>query len=58
MASSSLFLLSCSNGDEDYDATGSFEAMEVIVSSQATGRILELNVNEGSSCKRAGWSAG
>jgi HlyD family secretion protein len=47
MASSSLFLLSCSNGDEDYDATGSFEAMEVIVSSQATGRILELNVNEG-----------
>ena len=47
MALSSLFLLSCSNGDEDYDATGSFEAMEVIVSSQATGRILELNVNEG-----------
>jgi len=47
MALSSLFLLSCSNGDEDYDATGSFEATEVIVSSQATGRVLELNVNEG-----------
>src|SRR5690554_3428250 len=42
-----LLLISCSNGEGDYDATGSFEATEVIVSSQANGRILELNLNEG-----------
>ncbi|HCA98318.1 efflux RND transporter periplasmic adaptor subunit [Petrimonas sulfuriphila] len=45
---SALFLLfSCSNGKGDYDATGSFEATEIIVSSQANGRILELGLNEG-----------
>ena len=45
---SALFLLfSCSNGKGDYDATGSFEAAEIIVSSQANGRILELGLNEG-----------
>lgn len=45
---SALFLLfSCSNGKGDYDATGSFEATEIIVSSQANGRILALNLNEG-----------
>jgi HlyD family secretion protein len=43
----SLLLLSCSNDGNDYDATGSFEATEIIVSSQANGRILELNLNEG-----------
>ncbi|MBK5196075.1 MAG: HlyD family efflux transporter periplasmic adaptor subunit [Proteiniphilum sp.] len=45
--SASLLLLSCSKGNSDYDATGSFEATEIIVSSQANGRILALNVNEG-----------
>lgn len=40
-------LLSCINGEGDYDATGSFEATEIIVSSQANGRIIELNLNEG-----------
>lgn len=45
---SALFLLfSCSKGKGDYDATGSFEATEIIVSSQANGRILELGLNEG-----------
>lgn len=43
----SLLILSCSNGEEDYDATGSFEATEIIVASQANGRILELNISEG-----------
>lgn len=42
-----LLLLSCGNREGDYDATGSFEATEIIVSSQANGKILELNVNEG-----------
>lgn len=43
----SLLMLSCRNGESDFDATGSFEATEVIVSSQANGRILEFNLNEG-----------
>ncbi len=42
-----LLLFSCSKGSGEYDATGSFEATEIIVSSQASGCILELNVNEG-----------
>lgn len=45
--SASLLLLSCNKGNGDYDATGSFEATEVIVSSQANGRILELRLSEG-----------
>ena len=44
---SSLFLLSCNNKKSDYDSTGSFEATEIIVSSQANGKILSFNVNEG-----------
>jgi HlyD family secretion protein len=47
LLSLSFLLFSCSNGSEEYDATGSFEATEIIVSSQANGRILALNVNEG-----------
>lgn len=44
---SSFFLLSCNNKKSDYDATGSFEATEIIVSSQTNGKILSFNVNEG-----------
>ncbi len=43
----SALLFSCSTGNGNYDATGSFEATEIIVSSQANGRILALNLNEG-----------
>jgi len=43
----SFLLFSCNNGSEEYDATGSFEATEIIVSSQANGRILTLHVEEG-----------
>lgn len=42
-----LFLLSCNNTNDDYDATGSFEATEIIVSSQANGKILDFQVSEG-----------
>lgn len=42
-----LLMYSCGNGNDDYDATGSFEATEIIVSSQANGRILIFGVNEG-----------
>jgi HlyD family secretion protein len=32
---------------ESFDATGTFEATEIVVSSEANGKILELNVTEG-----------
>ena len=46
-----LFLLiqSCGNKKETYDASGSFEANEVVVSSELGGQLLQLNVNEGDS---------
>ena len=40
-------LLSCGNGGDTFDATGSFEADEVIVSGEATGRILSFDLTEG-----------
>lgn len=43
----SLGLLACSKGDADFDATGTFEATEILVSSEANGKIMELNVEEG-----------
>ena len=39
-------LLSCGKGVQ-YDATGSFEADEVIVSSELAGKIVTLYLNEG-----------
>jgi HlyD family secretion protein len=37
----------CTNGGNDYDASGTFEAEEVIVSSELSGKILSFNVKEG-----------
>ena len=41
-----LCLVSC-NKNANYDAQGSFEATEVIISSEATGRILNFDIEEG-----------
>lgn len=40
-------LTACSKGNGDYDASGSFEATEVIVSSEAVGKIQHLSIMEG-----------
>jgi len=40
-------LFSCSNGDLDFDATGTFESEEVIVSSEAMGKLIKFDVEEG-----------
>jgi HlyD family secretion protein len=37
----------CGNKQHNFDATGSFEATEVIVSSEAAGRILSFDITEG-----------
>ena len=42
-----LCLAACGNDRKPFDATGSFEAEEVIVSSEAAGRILSFDVTEG-----------
>jgi len=40
-------LTSCRKADNDYDATGTFETTEVVVSAEGTGKILQLDVEEG-----------
>ena len=45
-----LCLVSC-NKNANYDAQGSFEATEVIISSEATGRILNFDIEEGETVK-------
>lgn len=40
-------LAACNNNGHKFDATGTFEATEVIVSSEISGKILSLNINEG-----------
>lgn len=47
-----LFLLTaCGSGTPEYDATGTFEATDVIVSAEASGKILGLDVEEGTLLK-------
>lgn len=43
----SLFLGAC-GADSDYDATGTFEATEIIVSAEANGRLVDFDLEEGS----------
>lgn len=45
----SIAVGSCSTSQPDADATGTFEAEEVIVSAEVPGKILTLNVDEGAS---------
>ena len=42
-----VLLASCGNKKDNFDASGTFEATEVLVSSEASGRILQLDVDEG-----------
>lgn len=41
------FLIGCSNGNGDFDATGTFESEEIIVSSEAMGKLVMFQVEEG-----------
>lgn len=47
LAATLLGLSSCGNKKGDYDASGTFEATEVIVSSEANGKIMQFNIEEG-----------
>ena len=44
-----IVAMGCGKQNQEYDATGVFEATEAIVSARGTGEILELNLSEGQS---------
>ena len=43
-----LLVAGCHRGESDADAWGTFEADEVIISSETPGRIVQMNITEGS----------
>jgi HlyD family secretion protein len=43
----SIAIISCNGNGSKFDATGVFESEEIIVSAEATGKIIRLNVEEG-----------
>lgn len=44
-------LAACTGGTSKYDATGTFEATDVIVSAEASGKLLRLDIEEGTLLK-------
>lgn len=48
----SMLLVACSNNSNKHDASGTFEAVETIISAEASGKILQLVVNEGDELKQ------
>ncbi|MGI6794179.1 HlyD family secretion protein [Bacteroides sp. KG68] len=46
-----LFLSACSGSTSEYDATGTFEATEVVVSAEVSGKLLSFDIEEGSMLK-------
>jgi HlyD family secretion protein len=46
------FLIGCSNDNGDFDATGTFESEEIIVSSEATGKLIKFDIEEGYEIKQ------
>lgn len=48
----SVLFYACQTKDEKFDASGTFEATEIIVSAEATGKILDFQLTEGDSVKK------
>jgi len=44
---SASLIFSCNNNQKDFDASGTFESVETIVSTEASGTIRQFNVEEG-----------
>src|SRR5688500_7863343 len=54
----SVLLISCNDNENNFDASGTFEAIEVIVSSEVSGTIEQFDVEEGTSVEEGhllGW---
>ena len=47
IAAFTLLVSACGNKEKEFDATGIFEATEVTVSAEATGRLMTFDVSEG-----------
>lgn len=47
LASLALVMASCGEDNKDYDATGTFEATEVMVSAESSGQLISFQVTEG-----------
>lgn len=52
LAAVALLATGCSKDRNQYDATGNFEATEVIVSSEVNGRIIDFPITEGSAVRK------
>jgi HlyD family secretion protein len=52
-----LLLFACNNNQLAYDASGTFEADEVIVAAELSGRILEMNLQEGDTLQKGSVAA-
>ena len=48
----SLIFFACGTGNGDFDATGTFESEEIIVSSEAMGKLVKFDVEEGAQLKQ------
>lgn len=48
----SIILFGCGNSNGKFDASGTFESEEIIVSSEAVGKLVKFNVEEGAQLKR------
>ncbi len=57
IAIAAIALCACSGKNKDYDATGTFEATEIVVSAEQNGRLLRLDIEEGDRLE-AGQQAG
>jgi len=47
-----IFFIACSGNNKGSDAYGNFEAKEIIVSAEAQGKIIQLNIEEGTLLKQ------
>ena len=52
VAAITTFLFACNSQKQQYDASGTFEVEETIVSAEASGKILALNIFEGEQLQR------
>jgi HlyD family secretion protein len=53
ISAAALLFVACNRNGQKFDASGTFEVDEVIVSAEQTGKILSFNVNEGQSISAA-----
>lgn len=51
-ALAALVVVACNNGNGDFDASGTFEANEVIVSAETAGKILDFSAEEGTKLEK------